>query len=232
MRISILALAALMAGCAQTVWLKPGASQDDFSRDRYGCMQESQQRVGGAVVNQFGGSATNTVVTNGQLFGSCMNSRGWYLTQRNQQTASAPSPSAAPNPIAASEAKVVQARAATCAKPEYQSILAKSPCKAEDISLVQLADESRISESEKAAFARLRAEGHETDKMGLAVYRAAGGPRGNKFADAVDASRAAFEQTALALYTGKVTWGEYNLRRKENSRALSEELRKIRTAAN
>lgn len=104
--ILIAAVAVFAAGCAQPVWVKPGASQSDFATDRYTCMQDSQQRVGGAVVNQFGGSATNTVVTNGNLFRSCMNAKGWYLTQPSTQQQSpnaGPLPSsgpAAPNPLA------------------------------------------------------------------------------------------------------------------------------------
>src|SRR5258706_15331717 len=54
----------LVSACAPMLWNKPGASQNDFSRDRYTCVQQAQQRVAGAQVNAYGGTASNTVVTN------------------------------------------------------------------------------------------------------------------------------------------------------------------------
>jgi hypothetical protein len=71
-----------LAGCAalqSPVWYKAGGTQDDFSRDRYTCLQQSQQRVSGAYVDQNSGAAQSTVVTNGQLFDACMNASGWYI---------------------------------------------------------------------------------------------------------------------------------------------------------
>jgi hypothetical protein len=39
------ALAALLpAGCAPQVWVKPGASAQDFANDKYTCLQQSQQQ--------------------------------------------------------------------------------------------------------------------------------------------------------------------------------------------
>jgi hypothetical protein len=66
---------ALSACAAQpTMWIKPGFSQDEFAKDRYSCMQQSQQRVSTAFVNQYGGSSSNHV-TNANLFNACMSSR-------------------------------------------------------------------------------------------------------------------------------------------------------------
>lgn len=73
---------AFVFGCASPVWEKRGASRDDYSKDRYACLQESQQRVSAAAVNQSGGASSNRVVTNEGLFRACMNSRGWYLAYK------------------------------------------------------------------------------------------------------------------------------------------------------
>jgi hypothetical protein len=54
---------------------EPGASQADFARDRYACLQESQQRYSHA--DEY--SAYSTVDTNYNLFGYCMNARGWAM---------------------------------------------------------------------------------------------------------------------------------------------------------
>ena len=72
----------LLVGCARSVWVKPGASQQDFATDKYECLQQSQQPH--AYVNAYGGASGS--VTNAELFNSCMNARGWYL--QRQQTSS------------------------------------------------------------------------------------------------------------------------------------------------
>lgn len=79
----------LLSGCVTTppkVWSKPGSSQDEFSKDRYTCLQQAQQPVSGAYVNQYGGSSSGQMITNDNLFGACMNANGWYLTPANQPT--------------------------------------------------------------------------------------------------------------------------------------------------
>jgi hypothetical protein len=44
-----------LGGCAAfapPVWNKPDGTQEEFASDRYDCLQQSQQRVSGAYVNQ------------------------------------------------------------------------------------------------------------------------------------------------------------------------------------
>jgi hypothetical protein len=65
-------------------WNKPGASQQEFSENKYSCMQQSQQRVSGARVNAYGGASASEVVTNQGLFNACMNAQGWYLARQNR----------------------------------------------------------------------------------------------------------------------------------------------------
>ena len=72
----------LLAGCAtppQKAWFKPGATQTEFSNDKYACLQQSQQERSGAYVNAYGGASTSGAVTNWTLYGACMNAHGWYL---------------------------------------------------------------------------------------------------------------------------------------------------------
>lgn len=77
-------LALLLTACAGPMhWQKPGASRNDFSRDKYTCEQQSQQRAAYVAVNAQGGAAQNTMVTNHNLFHSCMNANGWYLGRQN-----------------------------------------------------------------------------------------------------------------------------------------------------
>ena len=86
-KLSILFIGLLiLSGCATTpmLWYKPGASQDEFSRVRYNCLQQAQQPASGAYVNAYAGSASSRVITNDQLFGACMNANGWSLRSANQ----------------------------------------------------------------------------------------------------------------------------------------------------
>jgi hypothetical protein len=70
---STLSIGALvfLTGCQQPVWNKPGASQADFSTERYRCMQESQQQSSSAYVNRYGGAASSGQTTNEPLFIAC-----------------------------------------------------------------------------------------------------------------------------------------------------------------
>ena len=54
----------LLSACAPMVWMKPGASQNDFSRDKFTCLQQAQQRVSSANVNAYGGTAKHSDISN------------------------------------------------------------------------------------------------------------------------------------------------------------------------
>jgi hypothetical protein len=73
MRISV-ALAAVvavgLAGCAQTVWLKDGATKQDFNSDAYACERDARMS------NYFGGGLIAQI--NFQEFQErCMVAHGW-----------------------------------------------------------------------------------------------------------------------------------------------------------
>ncbi|VTU44012.1 hypothetical protein [Variovorax sp. RA8] len=231
--ILIAAVAVFAAGCAQPVWVKPGASQSDFATDRYTCMQDSQQRVGGAVVNQFGGSATNTVVTNGNLFRSCMNAKGWYLTQPSTQQQSpnaGPLPSsgpAAPNPLAEVDREASRQAEASCADPALQVLWAKSPCKVSGITLEHLADTTYATEPQRAALLLSRQKYNERVATAARAYRSMGGARGAAFAQLLEDNAARLEKASLAVYSGKMTWGELNQARKDAAKQFREEQAKL-----
>ena len=84
----------LVSGCAtegmDPVWYKPYASQQDFSIDRYDCLQQAQQLVATDNVGTSGGA----FITNQELFDACMNAKGWYFQVRptDENPISRPSP--------------------------------------------------------------------------------------------------------------------------------------------
>ena len=80
-------------GCSNNlVWNKPGASQDEFAKNKYICLQQSQQYSSGsyiapnALLGGYQGFSSGGMGTNPTLFESCMNSKGWYLTQQNNSS--------------------------------------------------------------------------------------------------------------------------------------------------
>jgi hypothetical protein len=86
-RIALVSSLILLSACANQVWVKPGATQSEFAQQKYACMQQSQQQVSSAYVNQYGGSSGSHVTTNKPLFNACMNAQGWYLQDKDQQQA-------------------------------------------------------------------------------------------------------------------------------------------------
>ena len=81
----------LLTGCHQGVWVKPGATQQNFDMDKYACMQEAMQGApvtpgveGYDVYNkhdhQVEGQVTTTdmnAANRDQLQTACLQARGW-----------------------------------------------------------------------------------------------------------------------------------------------------------
>jgi hypothetical protein len=91
----VLCLILGLGGCAATDteipifrYAKPGATQADFMRDRFACIQEAQQPRStasfyqGAGRDSFHGAgrAEETVVTNRAVFVSCLAAKGYVET--------------------------------------------------------------------------------------------------------------------------------------------------------
>ena len=216
-----------MSGCAQQpVWVKPGASQNDFSVDRYACLQEAQQRVGAARVNPYSGAAVNTVQTNQMLFTSCMNARGWYLQtqpKRQQQAAQQAQSNPLQDAITAFNAEI----ATMCRDPELQPYLVKSPCDISGATLEQLSDPSRINDQQKASLQKGRQAYIEALKKLIQAMRQYGGQKGNADASVRQKMDEQFEANLLNLYSGKIAWGEYNRRRKDLSGQMRHQIMEI-----
>ncbi|HYA28293.1 MAG TPA: hypothetical protein VEI95_05705 [Acidobacteriota bacterium] len=63
----------------QIRYIKSGATQEEFMKDRYECIQEAQQRVSGAYVGPYGGASSSKVVINCGMLTSCMGARGYTV---------------------------------------------------------------------------------------------------------------------------------------------------------
>jgi predicted aspartyl protease len=206
-RLSIAAVPATLVlfGCAaQTTWVKPGLTQEEFAKDRYACMQQSQQRVGTAYVSQYGGGASNRVITNGNLFNACMNAQGYTLQKQ----------ASVDQAKAAFDARKTEMRA-FCASEEFQPHFSKTPCMPNETTLEQMADKSHITSAEKVALSEARSESKRFSEEGDNIFR----QYYPELAPSIIARRqqASTEQDSVSedFYQGRITRGEYNKRRVE-----------------
>lgn len=222
------AAAVLLVGCAQT-WNKAGATRDEFNRDKYTCLQQSQQQVSGFAFNKFGAAGSSNMRVNEGLFASCMSAQGWSLQQQNaQQTATQAS---AMSSVTIAQQTFIADAKATCARPDLQVILARSACSADEITLAQLADTTRLSGDERKPIESWREAVKARVAPVMQAFREHGGERGARLANVLSEGRDRSEKSALALYTGKITWGEFNLMRKEDSRIFTVEWQRANTAS-
>lgn len=83
-RVPILfAVGLILAGCETLphAYMASGKTQQDLLRDRYECYRETQQRVSGASVNRYGGSASSNVIPSCGAFNACLASRGYIYSK-------------------------------------------------------------------------------------------------------------------------------------------------------
>ena len=71
-----------LTGCAQNVWNKPGASQQDFVTDQYGCERDARQSGG------FGTGLVGAIEVQ-NYFNRCMGAHGWSLQNKTQAQSAA-----------------------------------------------------------------------------------------------------------------------------------------------
>ena len=234
----ILSIAVLfMSGCANNnfAWYKADGTQEMFSQDRYACLQQTQQPTSTAYYGNYGGllqskqyTASSGMATNSPLYTACMNSRGW--TWRDQTAAQ--NSNSAPNPQVQSgrdsAAAIIARMGALCSKAEYAPYFSKTFCASPDASLALMTDKNKINNAERAA---LNAWSQEYDKLFIEL-NAISTKQGNENDKKIVRYRETVAQPAaqknrLDLYDGKITWGDYNRRRKDINDAMAVEQKRI-----
>ena len=81
MRAALVFCVVSLAACAPplTRYTRPDTTQQQFLKDRYECLKQSEQRVSGAVVNPYGGAASSHERANCGLWYSCLAARGYVI---------------------------------------------------------------------------------------------------------------------------------------------------------
>jgi hypothetical protein len=77
------AVSVILSGCtpapppAPTHWSKPGATYDDYLKDRYACIQDSRAQVSSMDMYKGSGSAASGQVISASIFYPCMAAHGY-----------------------------------------------------------------------------------------------------------------------------------------------------------
>lgn len=211
----LIGIAIITTGCAQSLWVKPNAGQGEFERDRYSCLQQSQQRVGAAQVNAYGGSSINTVETNGVLFSTCMGSKGWSLQSKEAIQSRVAQDQAKNDELKAKNDQVRANAVAMCNNEELKEYYKKTSCNSLDVSFQHIADTSKITQDQKIALIKQRDAVALIEKQLDEITRQLGEMGAKRISIALNFTRPENEKNNLDLYNEKITWGEYNKRRKE-----------------
>jgi len=117
---------------------------------------------------------------------------------------------------------------AICAKPEYASLMLKSPCISSDITFAQLADNTKLAPEQKDIFLKYRTEVDAHFKIINEFMHNDGFTLDSEWADYLDLSvQPEFEKYNLDLYKGNITWGDYNQLRKNLTDKLIEKRKEM-----
>jgi hypothetical protein len=210
----------LLTGCANNnVWFKPGASINEFNVDQYDCILQSQQKSDGDFVYRNNNIVRSGSDTDLDLFVSCMNAKGWSM-----QDSKAP-----PKIVARNSSELKQKLAiyedtmnkfneqvyAICAKPEYAAIIVKSACNVKDITVTQLADNTKMTPEQKDIFSKYLTEVNVVVKERSMYMHTLTNREDLLWADYLDSTQSEVDKYNLDLLNGVITWGEYNQRRKD-----------------
>jgi hypothetical protein len=102
-----------------------------------------------------------------------------------------------------------------CKKPEFMPYTSKSPCNGDEISLEHISDNSKIDETQKANMLALFKILDDLDNK-ADTQRSYGSMFFKKYYEwKVTQLKPKIDENRINLVLGKITFGEYNLKRKE-----------------
>lgn len=217
----VLAAALVLCGCQQdtappraaaaqadrVMVVKPGMSRQEYSTDRYECMQASQRQT----TRVANGVSDTSQTTNVPLYSACMSARGYSA----RKVSDFESQMGGPEVQAAIKAHRSKGASTICANPAYAAYFAKTPCNTVAITSQQMADTSKISPEAKAVLTEVRGALNAYADEYFRILRN-GTPAGAKVADInLSVARPQDDKNDRDLYDGIITWGTYNKRRLE-----------------
>ena len=193
-------LALILAGCAtqnQSAWFRSGANQQDFETDKGYCNAQAFSLANGNIYQI-------AIIQN-----QCLQGKGWQLVDQNQLNN-------VYNELNTERLKTKRESEARCSNPEYSSIYAKTPCFANEIEFKQMTDETKITSTQKQVFVKWREAIDSGNEQALSYEVRLNGNLGKKYSSYFTSTmKPENDKNNLDIYSGKITWGQYNSRRKE-----------------
>jgi hypothetical protein len=197
--IIFITIAIVLNGCAtqpQAVWYKSGSSAQEFEMDRGQCNAKAFSLASGNLYQI-------AIIQN-----QCLQGKGWYLTDPKHLAN-------INNELSTERANNRKQHEAMCASAEFESIYAKTPCFANAIEFKFMTDETKITQPQKQVFIKWRETVDASIQQTLNFEVRLGGSAGKKFASSFATYKADHDKNNVDLYNGKITWGQYNGKRKE-----------------
>jgi len=114
-----------------------------------------------------------------------------------------------------------------CNNDAFKLIFKKTSCKTDKITLEQLSDKSFISKAEKIVFLKFRTDTNNYNNRTIEVIQTSRVRQYNGFGIVLQQVFIQTDKSALDLYEGKITWGEFNKIRREQFQALQAEKNRI-----
>lgn len=196
----VLSLIFGLFGCANNVWVKSGATTNDFNMDRAQCNAQSYSIPFASIYQQ-------AAVQN-----ECMVGKGWTLRDKASHDASNTSAESSWKAVLDKSRSDAEAR---CNDPSYKAYYAKTACFAKDITFEQMADSTKITPQQKPILMAVKKSiDEQLSKVFSALKNIPNAP-GEKIAAINKSFEIESDKNALDLYSGKITWGDYNHKRKE-----------------
>ena len=204
----ISALAIGVFGCANNVWVKSGATANDFNVDKAQCNAQAYSIPFANVYQQV-------AVQN-----ECMQGKGWTLRDKASHEASTSSAQSSWQSVVTKFKDESQAR---CKDPVYAAYTSKTSCVAADITFEQMADTSRITAQQKTALLAFKKSFDTQISQYLDALKRIPDSPGEKAVTLYQTTLIPeTDKNSIDLYSGKITWGEYNQKRKEINSKFTE----------
>ena len=110
---------------------------------------------------------------------------------------------------------VIDEQRKVCTQADLQELFSKKmPCKAEDATREQLSDRSKISSDEKIAFSKWENISAKSNQRLAAINRQYKFKHGEAVASLIEKGLIDSKKFASDFSNGRISWGEYNKRRK------------------
>ena len=190
----------LLNSCAtqpQSVWYKSGSSAQEFEMEKGQCNAQAFSLANGNLYQI-------AIIQN-----QCLQGKGWYLVDPNQIAN-------ANNALTTERNNNKKLVESICANAEFAPIYAKTACFSSNIEFKHMTDETKITAPQKAVFVKWREAIDSSIQQAANNESRLNGNAGKKLANyLLTTYKIENDKNNLDLYSGKITWGQYNSKRKE-----------------